>query len=725
MPTPTPRLLILGGGAVVTEYYVPALHALGWQHEALIAEPSQRAIEAIGALAASIRVDALDFETALADTSIGSRFDAAVVAVPNALHERAAELALKRGLHVLCEKPLAMSSEACCRLATVAEQAGRTLGVGMVRRLLPSFELLQQAISSRLIGDLIRIDAQDGEPYAWLSDSGASFRPENGGVLTDMGVHYLDFLQELCGPLTPLSYTDDCRGGVEANALFELRTQDGIPLNVQLSRTRRLANRMVCMGTRGSLSLAKDKFDRCVWRAEDSNATLLVRDEAAAGSLEDAFKRQLLEFVTGIRNGAAPRVSADRASTTMRLIEWAYSQRHGKAAAAPSSESASLEAGPVFITGGTGFIGSHLVERLSVTAPNSIVAAVRSYRTCAEIARFPISLPRVDLLDSGAVRQALRGARYVFHLAYGREDRDAERITVDATRTVVEAAIAEQCEAVVVLSTIYVFGRHEARVDESSAYAPVGGAYGRTKTRMEQWCLSRAASSPRTRIVVLNPGCVYGPRGSTYSEMPSRLAHEGAFCWIDQGRGIANYTYVGNLVDAMLAAATCVEAHGQRFIVCDGSTTWRTFLEGLLGPGAAELLSYTRAELQDLHRRRPRPALRDLGRIIANDPDVRSVIRESRTGELALRAVDRVAPRMLAPLRAKPARQQLTAEPTRSNNKPLPPEWLSDLFGPESTVFVADRAHDVLGWTPRISLEDGMQHTRMWLDQTGGSADSD
>jgi nucleoside-diphosphate-sugar epimerase/predicted dehydrogenase len=716
-------LLILGGGAVVTEYYVPALHALGWQHGALVVEPSRRAIEAIGDLDASIRVDALDFETALADTSIGSSFDAAVVAVPNALHERAAELALKRGLHVLCEKPLAMSSAACCRLATVAEQAGRTLAVGMVRRLLPSFQLLQQALASRLIGDLVGIDVQDGEPYAWLSDSGASFRPENGGVLTDMGVHYLDFLQELCGPLTPLSYTDDCRGGVEANSLFELRTQHGVPLKLELSRTRRLANTMVCTGTRGSLSVAKDRFDRCVWKPEDSSAAVLVRDEASAGLLESAFERQLLEFAKGIQCGAPPRVSGDYASRTMQLIEWAYAHRE-KAAVEPSSESAILKSGPVFVTGGTGFIGSHLVERLASSPSSPVVAGVRSYRTCAEIARFPISMPRVDLLDSAAVRQALRGARYVFHLAYGREDRDAERITVDATRTIVEAAIAERCEAVVVLSTIYVFGRQDGRVDESCPYVPVGGAYGRTKTLMEQWCLGRAASSPDTRIVVLNPGCVYGPRGSTYSEMPARLAREGAFCWIDDGRGIANYTYVDNLVDAMLAAATCVEAHGRRFIVCDGATTWRTFFEGLLGPGAAELPSYTRHELQELHRRRPRPALRDIARLIVSDPDVRSVIRESRTGELALRAVDRVAPRVLAPLRAKPARQQLRTEPTPSN-RPLPPDWLWGLFGPESTLFVADRAREVLGWTPRVSLEDGMQRTRIWLEQSDVRPDAD
>ena len=73
---------------------------------------------------------------------------------------------------------------------------------------------------------------------------------------------------------------------------------------------------------------------------------------------------------------------------------------------------------------------------------------------------------------------------------------------------------------------------------------------------MERWCLSRSASSSPTRIVILNPSCVFGPGGSTYSEMPHRMAKSGSFCWIEQGRGIANFCFVDNLVDAVLLAAS-------------------------------------------------------------------------------------------------------------------------------------------------------------------------
>src|SRR5262249_39179921 len=158
--------------------------------------------------------------------------------------------------------------------------------------------------------------------------------------------------------------------------------------------------------------------------------------------------------------------------------------------------------------------------------------------------------------DYVAVRSLMSDTRFVFHLAYGRDGSQAEQVTVQGTRNVVEAAIDAGCETVVVLSTVYVFGRPSAHVDETWPYKPTARVYGTSKAAMERWCLRRAGTSQKTRIVILNPSCVYGPRGQTYTQLPVQLAHQGAFCWIEAGSGSANYTFVGNLVDAMLLAAT-------------------------------------------------------------------------------------------------------------------------------------------------------------------------
>jgi nucleoside-diphosphate-sugar epimerase/predicted dehydrogenase len=716
------HVLVLGAGAVVSEYYIPALRMLGWERGATIVDSAPSALASLKAACVEASVQQLDFRAALSDSSIIHNVEAAVVALPNSLHEEAALLCLERGLHVLCEKPLARTADGCRRLAHAAKQSHRILAVGMVRRLLPSLSMLREALRLQLIGELIEIDVEDGEPYAWLSESGSFFRIENGGVLADMGVHYLDFIQELAGDLVPLSYADDFKGGVEANLVFHLKTLSGVPVRLTLSRTRKLRNTLLCRGQRGELRAEKQTFDSCLWHSYDTGAVTRLAPEKPFGSfswpptLQSCFARQLLDFKNCIRDGSAPSVSATSAVATTGLIEWAYAQRDSRLSTRHVSTDGGdgrLPVGTVLVTGATGFIGTHLIERLFEGAGRQVVAPVRNYRTCAGIARFPVQMPRLDLLNYEKVKSAVAGARFVFHLAYGRDGRQAERVTVDGTRNVVEAAIATGSEAVVVLSTIYVFGQPDGRVDETWPYHPTGGEYGLSKAKMERWCLTRAKSSPATRIVILCPSCVYGPGGHTYSAMPMRMAGEANFCWIDSGCGVANYTFVDNLVDAMLLAATSIEAHGRRFIINDGYTTWRTFLEQLLGEQAASVPSYSRRQLRDLQRRHPRPSVLDLVHLMVSDQRLRSAARQTMLVDAALRAADRVAPQLLDRLKQTQRVSPTIQHPELAST--TPPEWLADLFGPAQTVFVSKKAHEVLGWTAHVPLEEGMRATTAWL----------
>ncbi len=558
----------------------------------------------------------------------------------------------------------------------------------------------------------------------------------------------------------------------------------------------------------------KDRFDGCWWRsAQTGGETWLQPRTRREPTLEACFAQQLADFAARMRGEDAPMVSAERAASTIGLIEWAYRSRttgqngragdaqrsiaeadtggpaHGSGDVArttqaqrphdtgtvdrgdaeethtaraqrptvqaptvqapmahthlsaeknpvsvtdepprlsPVDEPPALPPGRVCVTGATGFIGSHLVERLGRTGEHQLVAPVRSYRTCAQIARFPVSMPRCDLLDYDQVRSVVAGARFVFHLAYGRDGAQPERVTIEGTRNVVEAAIATGSEAVVVLSTVYVFGQPPGEVDEASPYRPIGGVYGTSKALMERWCLRRAQSSPRTRIIILIPSCVYGPDGDTYTALPVRLANDAGFCWIDDGRGAANYTYVENLVDAMLLGATSAQARGRRFIINDGTSTWRSFLGQLLADKVGDMPSYTRAQLRDLHRHRRRPNLVDVARIAMADQSVRTALRETRLGEAALWGAEHATPGVMARMRrgwhANPRRHARVAEPpdatAREAGPPagLPPIWLSDVFGPAPTIFRADVAHQVLGWVPKVGLDEGMRASRAWVE---------
>jgi predicted dehydrogenase len=163
--------------------------------------------------------------------------DAAIVAVPNDQHEPVAVDLLRRGIRVLCEKPLARSAPEARRIVEAA--AGEdALGVGLFRRLLPESESVAAALRS---ASPRRFHVVSGTSYAWSPVSAYMLERERagGGVTIDLGPHLLDLLRFWLGELELVAYRDDAHGGVEADAVVELRA-GGVAGTVELSRTRAL-----------------------------------------------------------------------------------------------------------------------------------------------------------------------------------------------------------------------------------------------------------------------------------------------------------------------------------------------------------------------------------------------------------------------------------------------------------------------------------------------------
>jgi nucleoside-diphosphate-sugar epimerase len=376
---------------------------------------------------------------------------------------------------------------------------------------------------------------------------------------------------------------------------------------------------------------------------------------------------------------------------------------------------------PVVVTGGTGFIGGHLVERLYELGFGEVCVPVRNYQTCSEVARFPVKMPKVDLLDYRDVKKAVSGAKFVFHLAYGKEGYRAWRVTIKGSANVVNAAIECGAECVVILSTMYVFGHPDSasQVDESWHYQPAGGEYGHSKAKMERRCLRRSASSGATRIVILNPSCVYGPRGSAYTQLPIQMSKEGSFCWIEEGRGVANYNFIDNLIDAIILAAGCKDAHGQRFIINDGFCSWRDFLKPLLGDAGANLASFSKEELVDKNRQEP-VGIKDIISHLANDLELIALINRlplvGSSKKLLLRCSPKLRATFLDMQRPNP---KLSWAKQSVLPATVPPVWLAELFGPTKTRFSSEKAKKVLGWRPLVSLEEGQEKTKGWLESIG------
>jgi predicted dehydrogenase/nucleoside-diphosphate-sugar epimerase len=724
---PSKHILVLGGGALAAELYAPAVVRLGWEREMLFVDVSPRSIEVLQSAFPSLRTRVGGYAGLIHDRDFISQFEGVVIALPNYLHEHAVTACLEAGLDVLCEKPLALDARTCRQLGDVAEKTGRRLSIAMVRRLIPAVLAVKDALRTGLIGDVSHLEIQHGSSFQWPSESGAYFRPENGGLLVNMGVHYLDMIEDWVGPLLPVAYRDDFGGGAEANCDYTLRTTAGGAVRLKLSVTDRLANCVVIRGSRGEIRIDVNKFDSFSWIGYESGLIGDLRPQRPFSSetwpldFVSSFAQQFFEFREVIERNAPVRVSARQAERTHELIDWAYAHRDSLL---PRIERSGLrpELTPAkaTVTGGSGFVGEKLVERLHQLGFDNIVVPVRSYRSGAGVARFAVERRLTDLLNYESVLQSVAGSRYVFHLAYGSGGNDSARVTVEGTKNVVEAAIAQQAEAVVVVSTATVFGHPggDRPIDETFPYRPALGEYGNSKTQAEKYCLARAKTSGRTRIVVINPGSIYGPGGRLFTELPVRALQEGYFSWIDGGIGKINYAFVDNVVDALILAANCASAHGQNFIVCDGVSTFREFLTPLLGSLAEKVPSCTRQQILQMEKA-ARPGFRDLLSALTG-PEIMRVVNGLPLLSTPKKLIENRFRKTYA--KAQVARATLrfqTNEANRGSAKGVPPLWLADIFGSFATEYSSRKAREILGWTPLVSLEEGVRASRHWLGTLG------
>lgn len=711
------RVAILGGGAVTSEFYIPASRLVRDISIVAVVDPSSRALSKVaeagfsGKTIQSTSDDFLNDESSVRELGL----DAVIIALPNFLHETAVCRALELGLNVLCEKPLALSELSCKRMYKASIASGKMLSVGMVRRFTPSVSILKEILSLKVLGEIRAVTLKDGGTYRWTSESGAFFDPRSGGLLADMGVHFLDILTHLFGSLTPILYEDDYRGGCEADLTYHLKTGSQVPVSMLLSRYREIGNTLKISGTLGTAVVKKENLNEVFVELSSGNNQARYKISgtpkfpcASEGDLNPHFALQYDEFFTRIRNGSSPAVGAEQAAEVIRLIEWAYQNRSNTKGETAKSGRPILPAARSAVTGATGFIGVHLVERLNQLQHN-ICSPVRNFFTTAELARFPVELPKFDLLNYESCKSSLKGSRYVFHLTYGKGSTPgtSSEITIEGTKNIVNAAIEVGAEVVVVLSTMFVFPRKDnSQINEETNYGPVGGEYGKSKSKMERWCLERSKSAGKTRIVVLNPSFVYGPRGQTFSLLPVSLARNGQFCFVENGIGTANYVYIDNLIDAMLLAAQTEKAHGQRFLINDGDVSWKEFYSPIFKHFKLQVPDLTIAKIKELNRNAQESWLELLKKLSSNQ-DFRNVVKRIPGVVLLGRKLVKNTARSFAPT------LQSGVQPI---SREVPPLWLVELFSPSRVKVDADKAKQVLQWQPRVSLKEGQARTIAWLN---------
>jgi nucleoside-diphosphate-sugar epimerase len=239
-----------------------------------------------------------------------------------------------------------------------------------------------------------------------------------------------------------------------------------------------------------------------------------------------------------------------------------------------------------FVTGGSGFIGGRLIERL-VREGKPVRALARSEASAQRVAELGAEPVRGDLDDRASMATGAAGTEIAFHLAahlgeWGAWE-DFERGNVEGTRNALAA-----CEQAGVRRFVHcgteaalMAGEPLVNVDETAPLRPDSRApYPATKAKAEQ--AVRDASRESFETVAVRPRFVWGKGDTTLLPEMVKTVKAGQWAWVGGGRNVTDTAHVENVVEGLLLAAE-KGAPGEAYFVTDGEpVVFREFVTAML-----------------------------------------------------------------------------------------------------------------------------------------------
>jgi nucleoside-diphosphate-sugar epimerase len=328
-----------------------------------------------------------------------------------------------------------------------------------------------------------------------------------------------------------------------------------------------------------------------------------------------------------------------------------------------------LKGKTALVTGATGFIGSRLTERL-IKEGVQVRALVRHPNKGQQLAKLGAEFVPGDITDPASLRPAVANCRLIFHTAAwvselgGKEEVWA--VNVGGTHHVIDAALeAKHIERFVHLSSCAVYGSiQQHNIVEQTPTRLTGNLYADSKVAAEE-VVCKAYHDYKLPVVLARASQVYGPGSKQFTIRPVEVIKAGKMVLVDGGRHLCKPIYIDNLIDGLILCAQVDAAIGEAINFTDGAPLpWRDFF------GA-----YGRMLGIDHFPAAPYP----LAWFIAYLNEVKAALKGRKTG------LNRSAVKAL-----------------RSNNS-----------------FSNQKARTLLGWEPKIDLQEGMQRTEAWLQAEG------
>ncbi len=246
---------------------------------------------------------------------------------------------LRRGVHVLCEKPLEINVDRASQMIRAADAAGCLLGGVFQNRFSPDFLKLQEAVKANQFGSLLLANAYikwyRNEDYYATSPWKGTLKGDGGAALINQGIHTIDLLLLLAGEVKSVfAKVKTVMHAIEGEDLGVciLTFKNGMTGVIEGSTALYpgYPERIEVYGTDGSAILEGGRIIE--WNFKQSEAMALEVKDGVEGSgasdpmaiSDDGHQRQIDDFVAALKEGRLPAVSHISALNALNLIQHIY-----------------------------------------------------------------------------------------------------------------------------------------------------------------------------------------------------------------------------------------------------------------------------------------------------------------------------------------------------------------------------------------------------------------
>ena len=611
------RICLVGAGSIARAH-AEAIAALPGLSIACIVDPS---IAAAARLARDF--GAVAHYTSIAEALAGVGFDRAHVLVPPDLHAPVTAELIAAGKPALVEKPLTASTEEADALLAQAKAADVVIGVNQNFVHHPAFAALRRAVEAGEYGRPRFVSCLYNVPLRQLKGRQFShwmFR-KPGNILLEQAVHPLSQIVALAGEIGPFAALPGPSVPLSPGA--ELVTSLDISLDcARLPAQLRFAvgaefpcwqitvicddgvltadmfnNRLIRQGRTRWLEALDQAISglataRGVAVTSVRNFIDYARGQAKLGPNRSAFllsmQGSIQAFHAALDAGKTPELDAAFGAALVRFCDTIAERVFPKTAPvvlAPKSE------GPpdIALLGGTGFIGTHLVEALVARGQHVRVMARNVANLPAVFGHQNVTLCRGDIRDEAQVEAAIGSAPIVVNLAHG--GGGADFAAIEAAMVGGAEKIARICQKLGVRRMIHVgsiaslyCGPDAGTITGATPPDPretERGDYARAKVLADRMLL-RLFQTEKLPVVILRPGLVVGEGTSPFHSGLGFFNTEQHCIGWNAGTNPLPFVLVQDVATAIIGAATAPGIEGRCYnIVGDVQPSARDYLAWL------------------------------------------------------------------------------------------------------------------------------------------------